>query len=194
MKCFTLKAKFFVVQGGHITPTYSYPDKYPNPEPGIVLDESDRAIVVGFTERIKASDELLHLDPDTGAIKRNGRKVTVFRASIAANAEGALELVPEKSEDAGDALVLVDVGAGRCLNVRLTATPAQVVAQVRVDGGWGSGYQDHMLARLSPFQPLVATRDDRRWIFWGELTDREKLSIAYDGENVFYDIISLEKK
>lgn len=194
MKCFTLKAKFFVVQGGHVTPTYSYPDKYPNPEPGIVLDETDRAIVVGWTSRIKASQELLKLSPDTGAIKRNGRQITVYRASIAAGADGQLELVPEKVEDTAAALVLMDVGAGRFLNVRLAADSEQVVTKVRSEGGWGCGYQDHMLARLSPFKPVSAIRSDRRFIFWGEVSDREELRIAFDGENVFYDIIAFDSK
>jgi hypothetical protein len=190
MRCFSLISKGFLVPvaahhgmvygGGYVT------DAYPTAKPGFELDATDRVLKVGFVERVAASDELLKLAPDGGAIERVGHTVRVLRASVK-NDSGRPVLVPESADDVQDALVLIDVGSGHQTFVRYQCDEkTQLVCHSRADN---EPFQQRILVRLKPFDTaVVALRSSQKWIFWGEERVKETLSIKYDGQNVFYDI------
>lgn len=160
-------------------------DVYPTPTAGFDLHPSDRAVSVGFTEKAFASDELLKLSPESGAIARDGHNVRVLRASVKTEG-GRTMLVPEQPGDSADALVLLDVGSGNQVFVRYTVDPSQLILHSGADGEEG---RERVLVRLKPFDKVVvASRSSQKWIFWGEEQVRETLEIRYDGTNVFYDI------
>ena len=189
MKCFTLRSEFTViVHGGNMPPSaYGWQDPYPEPSAGIVLDEENRCITLGWKQQIMASPELLSLDPKDGAISRNGRQVIVNRCSIRTSPDGKVQLVPEGNDDRDEALVLLDIGPGGGNRLTYTAKPEQVVASVVIEGGWGTTTDCHMLARLQRFDPVVATRTGKKWVFFGKDVVLDELTIKFDGKNVFYD-------
>jgi hypothetical protein len=160
-------------------------DVYPTPVAGFELDPTDRALRVGFAEKVRASDELLKLSPGTLAIERDGHSVRVLRASVKTEG-GQPVLIPEQPEDANDALVLLDVGSGNQSFIRYTVDKSQLIVSSASDGEVG---RERVLVRLKPFDKVVvATRSSQKYIFWGEEQVRETLEIRFDGENVFYDI------
>jgi hypothetical protein len=188
MRCFSL------VANGYIATSYAgalhgvgavyVPDVYPVAKPGLSLDATDRALKVGFSEKVFANEALLNLSPDTGAITRDARNVTVLRCSVKTEANRPV-LVPEEAGDEQDALVLIDVGAGRSSFIKYTVDPKQLVMHSRADGELN---HERILVRLKPFDSaVVAVRSDLKWIFWGEERVKELLHIRYDGKNVFYE-------
>lgn len=195
MKCFSLVAdNFFVaptMAGMHPAAGAHYViDAYPKAAPGFDLDPTDRTLRVGFKERVSASDELLTLPAQSGAVKRDGRQVKVLRASVQMDG-GVPVLVPEKPEDAGHALVYIGVGSGRHSFIRFQTDATQLVAHSRSDGEEGN---EKVLVVLKPFESVVAVRSDKKYIFWGEERVKENLVISFDGENIFYNIQRVGKK
>lgn len=195
MKCFSLAAQNLLVSSAYAG---MYPrggvtyvvDAYPKPKAGFELDPTERALKVGFVEKVAASDELLRLPADSGAITRDGKHVKVLRASIR-NDGGKPVLIPEQAEDTRNALVYIDVGSGHHTFVRYQTAAEQLVAHSRIDG---EPYQERILVVLKPFEPVTAVRSSQKWIFWGEERVKEILTIMFDGENIFYDIKRPERK
>lgn len=200
MKCFSLTTKPRLVRGspgacnggpcgrGGCNAAQNY---YPRPRAGIDLDPTDRCVVVGWTVRVPVSQALLDQPPSSGAIERDGRRVTVLRASVNKDAAGTMQLVPERTDDREGAIVLLDVGAGRYLNLRYQnldkqLRPDQIVARVKIADSFGI-QDEKLLVQVKPWEPLVAVRSDKRWWLWGQERVRETLNIRFDGRSLFYD-------
>jgi hypothetical protein len=195
MRCISLITRgIFVPASAHMGVPYGghyVNDVYPKPVAGFDLDASDRALAVGFVEKVYGSDELLKLSPDSGAIVRDGRNVRVLRASLKTEG-GRTMLIPEQPEDAEDALVLLDVGSGDHAFVRYTVDKSQLVMHSGTDGEEG---RERVLVRLKKFDKVVvASRSSQKWIFWGEEQVRETLEIGYDGTTVFFNIKRFPRK
>lgn len=195
MKCLTLSSNFQVIHatgiGGmgamHGGYAVVYPDSYPKPQAGITLGRSDRSVVLGYNLHVPLSEEILSAAPDTGAIARDGDKVTLLRASVDTTPDGKVVVVPEKPGEENSALVLLNIGSGSHLNVAYRTQPGQVVAQFSEDIGLGCT-KECLLLVLKPFEPVVAIRSSKKYWLWGPMLVREILTIKYDGQNLFYDI------
>jgi hypothetical protein len=180
----------FTTGGMHGHPSAYVVEQYPTPTPGFELDPDERVLRVGFRRKVLASKELLTLSPESGAIEREGKHVKVLRASIR-NEGGNPLLIPEQENDTENALVYLDVGSGRYTFIRIQSENEQLVCHSGDDGERG---RDRALVVLKPFETVVALRSDQKWIFWGEERIREKLTISFDGKNVFYDRVRVPKK
>ena len=189
MKCFSLKSMRFVTSG--VTPMGVGPrvtfvhENYPPAEAGLELSASDRCLVIGGERRIPASDELLALSPDTGAIKRDGHRVIIYRASLERR-DGQYWLVPEKEDDREKALVYVDIGGTILRFERKPGDPDFIERVTNDDLGL---HDEKILAVLEPFKPLTAVRSSKRWVFWGKESVNELLPIKFDGDTLFYEIV-----
>lgn len=195
MRCFSLITHGILVPASaHMGMPYGgtyISDDYPKPVAGFELDSSERTLAVGFVAKVHASDELLKLSPESGAIERDGRNVRVHRASVKTEG-GRTTLTPEQDGDTTDALVLLDVGSGRHTFIRYEVDPSQLVVHSGDDGEYG---RERVLVRLKPFDKVVvAKRSSQKWIFWGEEQVRELLEIRFDGTNIFYDIKRVPRK
>lgn len=192
MKCYSLKSFRYVTPPAYhpMVPGHAFSgyvnEHYPKAELGIELSPTDRCLVIGGEQRIPASEELLRLPPESGAIARDGTRITVYRASIEQR-NGLPTLVPEHPEDAGGALIYIDLGTGPHGNLRFTpARIEQIVA--RVESNELGLHDEKVLAALKPFEPLIAVRSSKKYLLWGEERVRERLPISFDGQNIFYDI------
>lgn len=199
MRCYSLTTKPLMVRGSprgckgpcggnNNLPNHAH---YPRPTLGLDLDPTDRSFEVGWTQRIPVSPELLELRPESKAIERDGRRVTLLRASVERSDSGAVRFVPERADDKEGAIVYLDVGAGKYLNVHFTNLDTalrkdQILARVRIDDRFGT-YDEKLLVQLKPFEPIVAVRSDRRFWLWGQERVRETLKIRFDGRDLFYD-------
>jgi hypothetical protein len=190
MRCFSLVSKGYLIPAashhGMVAGGYYVSDPYPTAKAGFELDPTTRSLRVGFVSKVAATEQLLSLAPDGGAIERDGSRVRVLRASVS-NEGGRPVLVPEQPEDTTDALVLIDVGSGHHTFIRYKCDETeQLVCHSRADN---EPYQQRILVRLKPFgEAVLALRSSQKWIFWGEERLKETLSIRFDGQNVFYDI------
>jgi hypothetical protein len=188
MRCFSLIARDFVASPSEVglqASAFGYYriDAYPKSTEGIELHPTDRTVRVGFAQKVPASEELLKLSPESGAIRRGDRDVTILRASIDMSSGNPI-LVPERDDDKDNALVYLDVGPGHSTHIRYLVEPPALVAHSRADGDTG---HERVLVIMKPFEPVVANRSMKRWLFFGAERLREVLRIAFDGRNIFYD-------
>ena len=159
---------------------HSFTERYPTAKAGFPLNDN-RVVSLAWDVQVPSSPELLRV-PDPNAIKREGRDMSVLRASVSNGM-----LVPERADDKENALVLLAVGSTPGLYLTFDAGDAEVVGRgVDDDGRWGR--TEEMLVVLKPFQRVTATRRDRKWFFWGEVRVVERLSIYFDGRTICYDV------
>lgn len=188
MKCFTLRPKTHIFTGG--SPhgglgAVAVTDRYPTARSGINLNDR-HTVTLAWAAHVPASEELLKLSADSRHLMREGRDVTVLRASVDKK-DGAAVLVPERDDDQDAALILLSVQARPGIYLTHEANDELVVARgVDDDGRWGR--DEELLVKLKPGQSVQCIRRDRKWFFWGDIRHVETLTIRYDGKNVFYDV------
>lgn len=187
MKCFTLRPETHVFLGGspHGMGSHAITDRYPTVRPGINLND-EHAVSLAWATNVPASEDLLKQSTDGRIVKREGRDVSVLRASVDKK-NGGVVLVPERDEDKNAALILLAVQARPGIYLTHEADQELVLARGVDDGGrWGR--DEELLITLKPWQSVRCIRRDRKWIFWGDIRHVETLTIRYDGKNVFFDV------
>lgn len=188
MKCFSLGQHGFFASAGipgiNGMGAYYIVDPYPRATLGLELDPDDRMLRIGFTQSIRASEELLLLPPTGNAIQRDYGMVSVLRASIEEDGDQTL-LVPEQDDDTENALVHINVGSGPYQYVHYQTGDATVVKPASTGDETG---HESLLVVLKPFESIVAIRSAKRWIFWGAVQVRETLTIRFDGQSIYYEV------
>lgn len=187
MKCFTLRPETHVFVGGspHGLGSYAITDRYPTVRSGIDLND-DHAVSLAFAASVPASEALLKLSADGRSVKREGRDVSVLRASVEMQ-NGAPVLVPERDDDRDGALILLAVQARPGIYLTHEADKELVLASGVDDSGrWGR--DEELLIKLKPWQSVKCVRRDRKWFFWGDIRHVETLTIRFDGRNVHFDV------
>lgn len=157
-----------------------WPEPYPEAEEGIELSPR-RDIMLMDGVRVPVHDDLLFSNNPEWVL-RQGSRVTILQASV--EVVGGMPMLVEPKPDERDALVKLELSGYPFFAIRYLAKPEQVIARAGREHGLND---EHMLARLQPFDPLKAERTDQKYIFWGETRVREELTIRYDGRTVAYD-------
>jgi hypothetical protein len=135
---------------------------------------------------VPASEGLLKLSADGRSVKREGRDVSVLRASVEMR-NGSAVLVPERDDDKDGALILLAVQARPGIYLTHEADKELVLAKGVDDSGrWGR--DEELLIKLKPWQSVKCVRRDRKWFFWGDIRHVETLTIRFDGRNVHFDV------
>lgn len=185
MKCFTLRPLTRFPTGASPHGPAAVTDRYPTARAGINLNDK-HALNLVWKAEVPASEELLKLSADGDHVVREGRNVSVLRASVDRR-DGVAVLVPEREDDRESALILCSVGASPGIYLTHEADQELVVAHgINDDGRFGR--DEELLVKLKPWQSVKAVRRTRKWVFWGEVRHIETLTIRFDGRHVFYDV------
>lgn len=179
MKCFTIKAsrELVTVPNLYHPMAFIVPELYPHATEGIIAHRLQAEIEIVPGVKLSLSPELLKScsrvagDPDA---------ILIQRASVERRANGALWLVPEKSEDAQSALVWLDLGRGAYSSVRYELGNC-VHLRVRRNSDELFGSEELALVDLAVGRPFHAYRSSRKWLCFGGDVVGERLLITYDG-------------